>query len=256
MMVANGGLQAVAVSAALVAIRLSGLMLFAPVLSSAAVAPRIKAGLVGAMTLLMAPAVSAMQQAVTEVTLSGVLGELSVGLVMGLSVSLLMEMLNFAGALLSMEFSFSLVNLVDPNSMVETPVLGQMLGWVGVLVLLGAGLHRTLLTAMLGSFTAVPAGHAVLAAKSGPALAHMASGIFTAGVQLAAPVIAAAMAVEVTVGLVARLAPQLPAMVLSVPLKTMVSYVVMIGSLAIWPGFLERHFDSLLAAAKAMLAVG
>ena len=56
------------------------------------------------------------------------------------------------GNLLGCQFSFSLVNLLDPNTMMETPVLGQMLTWLGVLVLLNAGLHRTLLMALMRSF--------------------------------------------------------------------------------------------------------
>jgi flagellar biosynthetic protein FliR len=81
----------------------------------------------------------------------------------------------------------------------------------------------------------------------------MASGVFMAGVQLAAPVIAAALTVEVTIALVAKLAPQLPTMVVSVPLKTMVSYAVMIASLAVWPGWIERHFTALLDAAGKLM---
>ena len=175
------------------------------------------------------------------------------GLVFGLSLMLLNEALMFAGTLLGLQFSFSLVNLMDPNSMIETPVLGQMLGWLGVLVIIGSGLDRSVLAAVVRSFSAVPVGQAVMQAKTGVALAMMASGIFLAGLQLAAPVMAAALAVEVTIALVARLSPQLPAMVVSIPLKTMVSYVVLIGSLAVWPGWIERHFTALLDAAAKML---
>jgi flagellar biosynthetic protein FliR len=182
-----------------------------------------------------------------------VLGELGVGLIFGLSLSLLNESLEFAGALLGVEFSFSLVNLLDPNSMVETAVLGQMLGWLGVLVIIGSGLDRSLLAALVRSFSTVPVGQAVIQARTGVALATMAGGIFLAGVQLAAPVMAAALAAEVTIALVARLSPQLPAMVISIPLKTMVSYLVLIASLAIWPGWIERHFTALLTAATQLM---
>jgi flagellar biosynthesis protein FliR len=128
-----------------------------------------------------------------------------------------------------------------------------MLSWLGVLVIIGSGLDRTVLAAVVRSFSAVPVGQAVMQAKTGVALAMMVSGIFLAGLQLAAPVIAAALVVEVTIALVARLSPQLPAMVVSIPLKTMVSYVVLIGSLAVWPGWIEHHFTALLDAAEKML---
>ena len=165
----------------LVLIRLSGLMVFAPFFSSPAIAPRIKAGFVFSMALLLAPVVAILPNATVSLQMSSVLGELGVGVLLGLSLMLLNETLLFAGTLLGMQFSFSLVNLMDPNSMIETPVLGQMLGWLGVLVMIGSGLDRTLLAALIRSFGAVPVGHAVVQAKTGAALASMAGGIFLAG---------------------------------------------------------------------------
>jgi flagellar biosynthetic protein FliR len=237
----------------LVMIRLSGLMVFAPFFSSSAIAPRIKAGFLFALTILLAPAVAAIPTDRPTLDMQAVLGELGVGLVFGLSLMLLNEALLFAGTLLGMQFSFSLVNLMDPNSMIETPVLGQLLGWLGVLVLIGSGLDRTLLAALVRTFGVIPVGHAVMQAKSGAALASMAGGVFLAGLQLAAPVVAAALVVEVTIGLIARMSPQLPAMVMGVPLKTLVSYGVLIGSLAVWPIWIERHFTALLDTATKLM---
>jgi len=242
-------------TAVLVMIRLSGLMVFAPLFSSAAIAPRIKVGFVIAMTVLLAPVVAAVPNARATLDTRAVLGELGVGLVFGISLMLLNEALTFAGTLLGIQFSFSLVNLMDPNSMIETPVLGQMLGWLGVLVIMGAGLDRSLLAAMVRSFRFVPVGQAFIEAKTGAALAGMAGGIFLAGLQLAAPVIAATLAVEVTIALIGRLSPQLPSMVMSIPLKTIMSYVVLIGSLAVWPGWIEQHFNALLDAAARLMKI-
>jgi flagellar biosynthetic protein FliR len=241
-------------AAVLVMVRLSGLMLLAPLFSSAAIAMRIKAAFVVAMTVLLAPAVAALPNARVALDMQAILGELGVGLVFGLSLMLLNEALLFAGMLLGMQFSFSLVNLMDPNSKIETPVLGQMLSWLGLLVIIASGLDRSLLAALVRSFSAVPVGQAVVEAKTGAAIAMMAGGIFLAGLQLAAPVMAAAIAVEVTISLVGRLSPQLPAMVMSIPLKTLVSYAVLIGSLAVWPGWIEQHFIALLDAAGRLMA--
>lgn len=244
-------LNAVLLAFMLVMVRLSGLFVFAPIFSSPAIAPRIKAGFVFAMALLMAPVIALRPGVALSVT--ALLGELAVGLLFGLTLSFVSETVLFASSLLGMQFSFSLVNLVDPVSKVETPVLGQLLGWTTTLVLLGAGLHRTLLHAMLLSFDAIPAGSFVMSALAGRHLASMASGILSAGLQLAAPVVAAGLLVEVTAALVARVSPQLPTTILSVPVKTAVSYTVLIGSLALWPGFLERHFNSLLESACGLL---
>lgn len=237
----------------LVLVRLSGLIVFAPVFNSGGIPPQVKAGLAVSMTFLLAPVVAALPGARAVLDAKAVLGELSVGIVFGLSLMMLNEALAFAGTMLGYQFSFSLVNLLDPNTMIETPVLGQMLNWLGVLVLLDAGLHRTLLMAVMRSFSVVPVGQAVLGGKTGAVIAGMAGGVFLAGVQLAAPVMAAALTVEMTVSLIGRLSPQLPSFVLSIPLKTMTSYVVLIASLAVWPGWIERHFTALLEQATKLL---
>ena len=147
-------------------------MVFAPVFSSSAIPPRIKAGFAFAMTILLAPAVAALPGAAVELGVKSIAGELGVGLVFGLSLTMLTEALLFAGTLMGMSFSFSLVNLLDPNTHVETPVLGQMLGLGG-----GAGDRcggagpECCWRAMVRSFCVVPVGHAVVQAATGVALA-------------------------------------------------------------------------------------
>ncbi|MFC6644295.1 flagellar biosynthetic protein FliR [Granulicella cerasi] len=237
----------------LVLLRVSGLFVFAPVFSSPAIAARIKAGFAFAISLLMTPAMLDRRGGHLELGVTTVLSELAVGLLFGVSLTLLTEMVLFASTVLGMQFSFSLVNLIDPVSKVETPVMGQLFGWMTTLVLLGAGLHRTILAALLKSFDAIPVGAFVMSQMSGLRLLHMASGIFLAGVQLASPVMAAALLVEVTAALMGRISPSLPTTILSVPAKTLICYGVLIGSLGLWPIFLERHFDSLLNAAAQLL---
>jgi flagellar biosynthetic protein FliR len=240
----------------LVAIRLSGIMLLAPIFSSSAIAPRIKAAFVIAVTILLTPAVLRIPGARLTIGAETLLGELGAGLAFGLGLIMLNEAMMFAGMLLGMQFSFSLVNLLDPNTNIETPVLGQLLGWMTVLVLIAAGLDRTILLALARSFTAIPVGHAVVTQQTAEGLLHMASGIVLAGLQLAAPVMAAAMTVEITIALIGRLSPQLPAQVLSIPLKTLTSYVVLIGSLAVWPRWIEHRFVQLLDGTSRLLVHG
>ena len=66
-------------AAVLVMVRLSGLMVFAPVFSSSAIAPRIKVGFVFAMTILLAPAIATVPGARAVLDTRAVLGELGRG---------------------------------------------------------------------------------------------------------------------------------------------------------------------------------
>lgn len=230
----------------LVLIRVSGLMLFVPFFSSAAIPRVVKAVFTFVVAALLTPLAATHPGAVPDLGLTSMLGELSTGLLFGLSLTLLMEMLNFSGQLLGLQFSFSLVNVLDPNSSIETPLLSQLLNTIGLLVLLAAGLDRTFLSALMHTFAVVPVGTAWLHTRSSLALVGMTSGVFLAAVQLSAPVMAATMLVDVVVALVGRMSPQLPVLFVGIPLKTLIGYTILIGSLAVWPRFIEARFDGLL----------
>jgi flagellar biosynthesis protein FliR len=207
-----------------------------------------------AVAYLLAPVVASLPSARAEISFTAILGELAVGLVYGLSLAMLNEMLLFAGQIAGVQFSFSLVNLMDPSSPIETPLIGELFQLMGTLVLLAAGLDRILLASLVRSFRAVPLGTYALAPVTGLAIVRAAGGVFLAALELAAPVLAATMLVEIAVALMGRLSPQLPVMNLTVPMKTLTGFVVLSGSLALWPRFIEARFGGLLDMAERLIA--
>jgi flagellar biosynthetic protein FliR len=226
---------------------------FAPFFSSSALPARTKAVLVLAIAFLLAPLVATLPNAHAEIGFAALLGELAAGLVYGLTLALLQEMLLFAGQIAGVQFSFSLVNLLDPSTHIETPLLGDLFQLMGTLVVIAAGLDRILLASLVRSFRAVPLGTYGLAPVTAMAIVRAAGGVFLAGVELAAPVLAATILVEVAVALVGRLSPQLPVMALTVPLKTLTGFAVLAGSIALWPRFIENRFASLLDLAERLM---
>jgi flagellar biosynthetic protein FliR len=235
-------------------VRVSGMVIFAPFFSSTALPIRAKAVFVGAVAFLLAPLVAALPGARVEIGFSALLGELAVGLVYGLTLALLNEMLLFAGQIVGLQFSFSLVNLLDPASSIQTPLMGELFQLMGTLVVIGAGLDRIVLASMVRSFRAAPLGIFAIAPPSALAIVRAAGGIFLAAVELAAPVLAATLLVEVAVSLLGKISPQLPVMNLTVPLKTLTGFVILAGSLALWPRFIEARFSGLIDLAERLIA--
>lgn len=240
-------------AALLVCIRISGLFVFAPVFSSQALPTKVKSVFLAVLTVVLAPAAAALPGSHVEIGLASILGELGVAALLGLSLAMLNELASLAGQLLGMQFSFSLVNLLDPNSEVQTALLAQMLGLLEITVLLAAGLHRTILAALLHTFLVVPLGSGLAPRDFGLPLVGMMGGVFLAALQLAAPVMAATLLVEVGIALMSRVSPQLPVLALTIPAKTVLGYVVLVGSLALWPAFFEARFEGLLNDAQRFL---
>jgi flagellar biosynthesis protein FliR len=235
-------------------VRVSGMVAFAPFFSSTALPMRAKAVFAGAVAFLLAPLVASSPNAHAAITLSALLGEVAVGLVYGLTLALLNEMLLFAGQIAGVQLSFSMVNLLDPTSSIQTPLMGDLFQLMGTLVLLAAGLDRIVLASMVRSFHAVPLGTYALAPVTALAIVRAAGGIFVAALELAAPLLAATMLVEIAVSLLGKLSPQLPVMSLAVPLKTLAGFAILAGSLALWPRFIEARFAGLLDLAERLIA--
>jgi len=236
-------------------VRVSGMVLFAPFFSATAIPIRVKAIFSGMVAFLVAPLVAQLPGARVNLGFSSLLGELAVGLVYGLALALLNEMMLFAGQIAGLQFSFSLVNLLDPASNIQTPLLGELFQLMGTLVVIAAGLDRILLASMVRSFRVVPLGAYTLAPMAAMGIVRAAAGIFLAAVELAAPILAATMLVEVAVALLGKLSPQLPVMNLTVPLKTLTGFFLLTGALALWPRFIEARFAGLLDMAERLISL-
>src|SRR5271168_3457625 len=186
-----------AAACALALVRVSAMIALAPFFTSSAIPARAKAVFSLAVCVLLVPvvAVAAAEHGPVTLSFTGLLGEVAVGALYGLTLSLFNEMLLLAGQIAGLQFSFSLVNLLDPASEIQTPLLGDLFQLMGTLVLITAGLDRVLLASMVRSFRAVPLGSFPLAAVSASAhvLVPLLSGSFFAALELAAPVLAATM---------------------------------------------------------------
>jgi len=251
--------NSMAAAFALALVRVSAMLALAPFFTSPSVARQTKAVFAVAVCALLVPAVAAArvaQSSLLQISFNGLLGEVAVGVLYGLTLSLLNEMLLMAGQIVGLQFSFSLVNLLDPASEIQTPLMGDLFQLLGTLVLITAGLDRVLLASMVRSLQVVPLGSFPMAsiAASAKVLVPLLSGSFFAALELAAPVLAATILVEIAVALLGKLSPQLPVISLTVPLKTLTGFVLLIGSLALWPHFIEGRFSSLLDVAERLIA--
>ena len=142
----------------LVLVRISGVVAFAPFFCSTALPIRAKAVFTLALAYLLAPLVASLPGAGTTVCFTSLIGELAIGLVYGLTLAFLNEMLLFAGQIVGLQFSFSLVNLLDPASSIQTPLLSELFQLMGTLVVISGGLDHLLLGSLVRSFDAVPLG--------------------------------------------------------------------------------------------------
>ena len=236
-----------------VGLRLSGLFTFGPFLGDRSIPLRVKAGLFVVLTFLLVPVVPEQQASLHPVDWTRMaLGEWLVGLLMGLSLSAIFEALQFAGQICGIQLGLALATLFDPQSQADSGVLPVFFNLIGLLIFLQLNVHHWLLRALERSFEYLPVGSAVPSELLTRNLVHVLGALFVLGLQIAAPVLLATMMIDLVIAFLSKASPQLPAIFLGIPVKTLTGYALLIGAVALWPGILERHFQFAVMAAERM----
>ncbi len=230
----------------LIASRLSGLLITMPFLGADTIAPRIKAALVIALTLLMLPVVPLALPRQGPLDWFGYgLTELTIGAFMGLAVRVIFEAVQLAGDVASFQLGLSLETSIDPSSGASSTVLATLHYLVVLYVFLQLGVHRWILLALLSSFRTLPLGSS-LGAPSLHALLTFAGSLWVWGVELALPILIATFLIDVTMAFFAKSAPQLPVIFFGIPITELVGYGVLMAAMRFWPGILAGHFQQAL----------
>ena len=231
-----------------IGVRLSGLMLVAPFFGSMVIPVRIKAFLVIAMTFLLYPMVGQQidPRLMTQWPLL-VFTEFLVGVGMGIATNVVFEAIQLSGQVLGIQMGYSLVNLLDPQTQVDTTVMATFYQSIVMLLFLQMDVQFWLLRAVANSFRYVPPGTAHLSSLFTMTLFKMAGEVFGLGVQIAAPVLAATLAADIVLGLLGKSSPNMPLMLLGPAVKSLLGLSVLIATLKYWPDLFRRLFTDAVA---------
>jgi flagellar biosynthesis protein FliR len=244
-----------AITAALtIGVRLTGLMLFAPFFGSSVIPVRVKAIFVIALTALLFPSV---ENIIVVPTLAGwpllIITEFMIGVGMGIATNLVFDAVQLSGQVLGVQMGYSLVNILDPQSQVDTTVVAVFYQSIVMLLFLRMDVHYWLLRAVGNSFLYLPPGTAHVSGLFTRAVFQIAGDIFGLGVQIAAPVISATLAADVILGLLGKASPQMPLMLLGPAVKSLLGIVILGVTLKYWPEMFRRLFlESMLKSEQLM----
>ncbi len=231
-----------------IGVRLSGLMLFAPFFGSSVIPVRIKAVFVLALTLLLFPTVG---NQIEVQSLAAwpmlVFTEFLIGVGMGIATNIVFEAAQLSGQILGVQMGYSLVNILDPQSQVDTTVMSVFYQSIVMLLFLRMDVHYWLLRAVGNSFLYLPPGTAHLSSLFSMQVLRIAGDVFGLGIQIAAPVLSATLAADIVLGLLGKASPQMPLMLLGPAVKSVLGLVILCATLKYWPDLFRRLFlDSIV----------
>jgi flagellar biosynthetic protein FliR len=237
-----------------VGVRISGLMLFAPFTGSDVISAPVKAALTLLITALIYPVSPVVAIAASPVGwMKVVAGEAVIGIGMGLLLQFAFEAAQFAGQLFGIQTGFSLITLLDPQTQADSPSLAVFTQMMALLLFLEMNVHHWVLRGVAASFVYLPPGAMGNLGVLTRGVFEAANGLWIAGLQLAAPVLVVTVLIEITLGFVGKAAPQLPATLAGLPLKSVFGLLVMAIAAGAWPRFFEHQFLNGLAGTEKLL---
>lgn len=239
-----------------IGLRVSGLVIFAPFWGSMVIPPRVKIVLIIALTALLYPAYSPQLSTISLARWPAVVAsETLVGIAIGVSTNLVFEAAQLTGQVLSVQIGHSLVNILDPNTEVDTTVMTVFHQTIAMLIFLELNVHHWILRAVAKSFEYLPPGSATVNPLFVRTFLHEGAMILETGVQIAAPVLAATLLADVVLGLLGKASPQMPLLILGPALKSMLGLFVLAATIHYWPTLFEGYFAKSMYYTEQLLRV-
>ncbi len=192
----------------------------APIFSSRSVPVRTKIGLAFVIALCLQPALP--EQTVLSLTspeaLGAVVQQISIGVAIGLAVRIVFSAVEMAGEVIGFQMGLNFAGFFDPSTNAQTSTVGRFFGNMAMLLFIVLNGHLMLIQAVAASFETFPIGGHALETVRQLRLHELGAVIFKYGLWIALPMIGMLLFVNVVMGIVSRIAPQMNVFAIGFPL--------------------------------------
>ncbi len=214
-------------------LRVLALISTAPILSERSVPKRVKLGLAMMITFAIAPSLPANDVPVFSFfALWLAVQQILIGIALGFTMQFAFAAVRTAGEIIGLQMGLSFATFVDPGSHLNMPVLARIMDMLALLLFLTFNGHLWLISLLVDTFHTLPIGSEPLNSNAFLALTKAGSLIFLNGLNLA-------------LGLLNRMAPQLSIFVIGFPLTLTVGISLMAALMPLIAPFCEHLFSEI-----------
>lgn len=238
----------------LVAARLAGLVVSAPVLSSSLIPTMLKAAMVMLFALALVATVHPV--AATGIGLGlGVAIQVLIGVAMGLILSIYLAIFGMAGQLITYQMGVGLAVAANPGLLSAGSFLSEWQTLLATFVFVASGGLELTMTALHASFTALPLTSQGLNAGALEFIVGLFQSALSTALLIAAPLFLSSLVVDLGIGVVSRAFPQMNAYFLSLPLNFGISILVILGMLPLLMAVVPNIWDSAFVSLSHWLVI-
>jgi flagellar biosynthetic protein FliR len=210
--------------------RVGAMIMLLPAIGDMGVPPRVRLSLALAISLALAPTVARLYTNIPDAPMAfGLLiaQEITCGVVIGAIARLIMSALQVAGYLIATQTGLAYAQTVDPTMGVQGAIVGTFFSLLGTVMIFATNMHHLAIGAIEGSYRMLPPGGAFPTGDLAELAIRYTSGAFLMGLQLAAPFVVFGFVVTASIGLLARLMPQLQVFFVAMPINILAGFLIM-----------------------------
>ncbi|HHH38901.1 MAG TPA: flagellar biosynthetic protein FliR [Sedimenticola sp.] len=225
-------------------IRISALVLAAPVFNARQIPVLYRLGLVLVLTLVTMPLLPRppLVDVFSSSALLMVLQQLLIGIAMGFMLQMVFAALVFGGQVVAYSMGLGFASMMDPQNGVQVPVISQFYLILATLLFLVFDGHLLLIRMLVESFHTFPVAIDGIGRSGIREIVAWGSHLFAAGLLMALPVMAALLLVNLGMGVITRASPQLNIFAVGFPITMLLGFMLMWITL---PGVMD-NFQALL----------
>ena len=209
-------------------VRVGALVMAAPVFSSRQIPVLFRISFVLVLTWVLVPVlpVPPVVDAFSHQALVILLQQVLIGVLMGFILQMVFAALVFGGQVIAYSMGLGFASMMDPQNGVQVPVVSQFYLILATLLFLVLNGHLVLIEILAQSFHTFPVALDGISQNGLEAVIGWASRMFTAGLLMALPVMAALLLVNLGLGIIGRAAPQLNIFAVGFPMTILIGFVL------------------------------
>jgi flagellar biosynthetic protein FliR len=232
--------------------RILGLLAASPLWGSQAIPVSVKVLLGTMLALIMAPLVPALpaQDPMSMAGLLIVVQELLIGLSMGFAMRIVFAAVEMAGEVSSLTMGLGFATFFDPQTQGRSSAISQFLALLATTVFIAANVHLVLIEVLAESFISLPISATPMSSGMALEVAKWGAIIFSTGLQLSLPIVAALLITTVALGILTRAAPQLNIFGIGFPISLGVGILLLSQTMPYLSGPLQRLYNEGIEASR------
>ncbi len=208
-------------------LRVLALFTSMPILSMRAVPARLRVGLAFLIALAAQPMLA--DQPVIGINSPAALGavvqQVGIGLAMGFAVRLVFAAVELAGEVVGLQMGLNFAAFFDPASNAQISAVSRFLGNMSMFLFLVINGHLMVLMAVIRSFDVFPADGNFLDSLGRIQLHQLGADLFASALWIALPMIGLLLFVNLTLGIVSRVAPQMNVFAVGFPVTLVMGLI-------------------------------